>query len=264
MLRHGLFLIIIFLLFTLPNQAQVAVNTDGTSPEDCAILDINAADKGVLFPRVSISDLDTQTPIEGIMIDGLIVYNITETDGIQKGFYFWRESKWNLIKDGSSILTINEQMQMYEAAELYEDNELSSPSTINLQNSNNYYGWVEAEQGETFGSTTTDLENLIADKIIVGQDGLFKIEFCLSFAGSNNFQLEAAIFHTPLATGVAEVTRIRSFRKLAALDIGSGSAHGLIRLHQGDAIDIRFKPSAWGESISLYNINLIVNKVGEL
>ena len=134
---------------------------------------------------------------------------------------------------------------------------------INLQNSNSYYGWIQASEGETFGTTNTDLTNATADKIIVGQDGLYKVEICLSFAGTNNFEVEAAIFLTPLATGVAEITRVRFYRKLAAGDIGSGSGHGLIRLLEGDALDLRFKPNSWGQIMEIYNVNFIVNKVGE-
>ena len=155
-------------------------------------------------------------------------------------------------------------MQMYEAAEMYEDNDLSSPSTIDLIKATNYYGWVLAAEGETFGSTITDLEDVTADKIIVGADGLYKVEVSMSFAGTNNFDLEAAIFHTPVTTGIAVVTKTRLYRKLGALDIGTGSTHGLIRLEAGDAVDLRFKAGTWGETIEIYNMNMIVNKVGEL
>jgi hypothetical protein len=152
---------------------------------------------------------------------------------------------------------------MYEAAEMFESNDISSPSTIDLVKATNYYGWTEAEEGETFGTTTTDLEDIDADKIIVGEDGLYKIEFSLSFAGSNNFDLTAAVYLTPASTGASELTRIRFYRRLAATDIGNGSTHGLMRLQAGDAIDLRFNASNWGETLEVFNVDMIVNKVGE-
>ncbi len=264
MLRSGLFIIIIFLLHTLPTQAQVAVNLHGDQPDGSAMMDIQSTDKGLLVPRMVITDVDSdQTPVEN-PAEGLMIFNTGSTDEIPTGFYYWAGGKWNGVTTGESIFTTNQQMQMFEAAELYEDNPISSPSTINLNSSNTYYGWVEAMEGETFGTTTTDLENLVADKIIVGQDGLYKIELCASFSGSNNAQIETVVFHTPVSTGVASKTRVRFLRKLASAgDIGTGSANGLIRLYEGDALDVRFSPTSWGEDLEIYNLNFIVNKVGE-
>lgn len=265
MTRHGIFLIAIMLLFSLPNQAQVAVNLNGAQPDGSAMMDIQSTDKGLLIPRMVITDVDSdQTPVES-PAEGLMIFNTGSTDEIPTGFYYWAGGKWNGVTSGESNFTINQQLQMYEAAEMYEDNPINSPSTISLSNSNTYYGWVEAMEGETFGTTSTDLENLVADKIIVGQDGLYKIELCASFSGSNNAQIESAIFHTPLSTGAATKTRVRFLRKLSSFgDIGAGSANGLIRLHAGDKLDVRFNASTGGEDINIINLNFIVNKVGEL
>jgi len=265
MTRHGLFFALFFLFIGLALQAQVAVNNNGNNPDQSAMMDIQSTDKGLLVPRMVVTDIDSdQTPVES-PAEGLMIFNIGNTDDIPTGFYYWAGGKWNGVTSGESNFTINQQSQMFEAAEMFEDNPINSPSSINLQNANNYYGWREAEEGETFGTTTTDLEDEIADKIIVGQDGLYKIELCVSFAGSNNAQVEAAVFHTPLSTGTASKTRVRFLRKLASAgDIGTGSANGLIRLSQGDALDVRFSPTSWGETVDIYNMNFIVNKVGEL
>lgn len=264
MLRHGLFLIIIFLLLTLPGHSQVAVNTSGAQPNGSAILDVNANDKGLLIPRVEITDVDSdQSPVENPAA-GLLVFNVGSTDGIPQGFYFWNENKWNHVTIGSSELTTTQLGAMYEAAELYEDNPFASPTTINLANANNKYGWKNAIEGEMFGNASTDLTNTIADRIIIGEDGLYTVEFSMSFSGSNNSQLEGAVWIDPIATGVPEKSRVRMLRKLASSgDIGSGSAQGLIRFEADDEIYILFQSQSWGESVNIYNINLIVNKVGE-
>lgn len=262
MKRTVLLVVPLFLFLGMGMQAQVAINTDGSAPNDAAILDINAADKGLLIPRMVITDLDSdQTPVEN-PVEGLLIFNTGDTDLIPTGFYYWAGGKWQMVQSGNSSFTINQQMQMYEAAELFEDN--SSPTTLSLPTSSDYYGWKSATEGETFGNTSTDTEDLTADKIIIGEDGLYKVEVCLSFSGSNNFQVEGVIFHYSVETFTSSKTKIRFLRKLAALDVGSASTHGLLRLQQGDKIDLRFKSTSGGETLFIHNINLIVNKVGEL
>jgi hypothetical protein len=263
MKRNLLSLIIIFGMFSA-GYGQVAINSTGAEAEASSILDINSTDKGLLIPRVNITDVDSDmNPVEN-PAEGLLVYNVGEVEDIPQGFYFWSEAKWNRVTSGNQTFTTNQQGQMYEAAEMYENNDLSSPSTIDLVKATNYYGWVNASQGETFGTTTTDLEDVDADKIIVGEDGLYKIEIAVSLeATTNNFLLEVAVFHTPVSTGIAEATRTKFYRKMSALDIGSGSTHGLHRLQAGDAIDLRFKAETWGETLDVYNVDMIVNKVGE-
>ena len=160
-------------------------------------------------------------------------------------------------------MTIQEQMQIYEAGELFEDNDFESPSTIFMPSHLNYYGWVEATEGETFGATTTNTEDPMADKIVIGQDGLYKVEFCISFSGSNNSQVEGAVWVDP-DEGNAYRSRVRFLRKLASAgDIGAGSAHGLIDLFAGDEVYILFKSNSDNETLNIYNVNFIANKVGE-
>lgn len=263
-MKRKILLIIIILGMHTFGYTQVAINNTGANPDESSILDINATDKGLLIPRVEITDVDSDmTPVENPAV-GLLVYNVGNAEDIPQGFYFWADASWNRVTSGNSTFTTNQYGQMYEAAEMYEDNDLSSPTTIDLVKATNYYGWVEASEGETFGMTITDLEDIEADKIIVGEDGLYKIEFVVSLqAITNNFLLEASVFLTPVSTGIAEATRVRFYRKMAAQDMGNGSTHGLLRLQAGDAIDLRFKANTWGEILEVYNINMIVNKVGE-
>jgi uncharacterized protein (TIGR02145 family) len=90
--------IITFILtsgFTL--KAQVIINTNGSSADPSAMLDVKSADKGVLMPRL------TQTQIEAIAnpADGLMVYN---TDDCK--FYVYRDcsTNWMEVADGPSTI----------------------------------------------------------------------------------------------------------------------------------------------------------------
>lgn len=73
--------------------AQVGINT--TTPDAGSALEIDAADKGILIPRVDIADMGTIAPITGSSTESLLVYNTNTTTG--KGFYYWDGSNWTNI-----------------------------------------------------------------------------------------------------------------------------------------------------------------------
>lgn len=76
-------------------KAQVGIGTP--TPVDSAMLDIEANDKGLLIPRVSLTSATVFAPIEGTEIESLLVYNAGAV--LKKGFYFWKDNKWTQIID---------------------------------------------------------------------------------------------------------------------------------------------------------------------
>ena len=267
MKTKDLLFIVLFLFSVVTGFSQVAINTTGLAAEECAILDLSSGNKGLLIPRMDITEVDNvSSPVDN-PVDGLLIYNQLDSPEIPVGFYYWSDSKWNLIMGETNEIIQNIFTDMYQAAELYENNNLGSPSTISLISSSAYYPWVEAIQGEIFGSMTTYINITASDPatITAGEAGLYKVEFCTSYSGTNNSQIEAAIFTTPNGSSVATKTRVRLLEKLLASgDIASGAASGLIELEAGDAVDLRFRSSSSGESLEIYVVNLIVNKVGEI
>ncbi len=79
-----------FLTFISISVAQVGINT--LTPSPGSILDIDSSDKGLLIPRVNISNLSTIAPITGGSTESLLVYNTNTTTG--KGFHFWTGTQW--------------------------------------------------------------------------------------------------------------------------------------------------------------------------
>ena len=90
----------LFLFFTLNSFSQnIGINNTGAIPKSSALLDVddgNANNKGILIPRVSLVDVNTFTPITGINVESLIVYDSsgTATGSSGKGYYYWSGSKW--------------------------------------------------------------------------------------------------------------------------------------------------------------------------
>jgi len=80
----------LLVLITYGIQAQVGINT--TAPAPSSMLDIESSNKGILIPRVNISDLNSISPVTGGSSESLLVYNTNTTTG--KGFYYWDTTKW--------------------------------------------------------------------------------------------------------------------------------------------------------------------------
>lgn len=88
----------------------VAINANGAAPHSSSMLDINATNKGLLIPRVNLSDLSDNTTIT-TPATGLLVYNEaasgTAPNNVTPGFYFWAGSNWSRLNNSSSNLSAN-------------------------------------------------------------------------------------------------------------------------------------------------------------
>ncbi|KQC31983.1 hypothetical protein AAU57_00585 [Nonlabens sp. YIK11] len=82
-------------------KAQVGIGTN--APNSASLLDINAAggDKGIMIPRVSLTDLNSQAPIVGAIEESLLVYNTNESN--EKGFYYWSGNRWEKLTTQNDV-----------------------------------------------------------------------------------------------------------------------------------------------------------------
>ncbi len=82
----------------LNTMAQVAINTDGSAPDESAILDVESTTKGMLMPRMS----QTQIMYIENPANGLTVFN---TDANRFYFYDGTTGKWKEIAIASGTIT---------------------------------------------------------------------------------------------------------------------------------------------------------------
>lgn len=80
-------------------KAQVGIGTP--TPANAAMLDVEAADKGILIPRVQLKEIADFAPIDGDKVESLLVYNTGSV--LAKGFYFWSNNMWNQIIDQANL-----------------------------------------------------------------------------------------------------------------------------------------------------------------
>lgn len=83
-------LLVALLGSTYFSNAQVGIGT--AKPDLSSQLDISAPDKGILIPRVRLTDINVFAPISNTPVESLLVYNIGTTagaNGVKPGFYYW-------------------------------------------------------------------------------------------------------------------------------------------------------------------------------
>lgn len=91
---------LIIVTYSFLAQAQnVGINSTGAAPANCAMLDITASDKGLLVPRVALTNVTIYSPLIGTPVAGLLVYSTAApTGGNGTGYYYWTGTLWaNLI-----------------------------------------------------------------------------------------------------------------------------------------------------------------------
>ena len=94
--------ICIMLFCTFFTYAQVGIGT--TSPHASSSLHIEDANKGLVIPRVSLTNVTNGTSPVLAPLTSLLVYNTnaTVTGGQGTGFYFWNGTLWEKINSGTA------------------------------------------------------------------------------------------------------------------------------------------------------------------
>ncbi|MHC1776303.1 MAG: hypothetical protein AB9834_12930 [Lentimicrobium sp.] len=100
--------ILLFLAAGLSAMSQVAINSDGSEPDNSAMLDVKSIGKGLLIPRVALTGtLDVATIPSPAT--SLLIYNTatagTSPDNVNPGYYYWNGTAWTTL--ANSPWTVN-------------------------------------------------------------------------------------------------------------------------------------------------------------
>ncbi|WP_137400864.1 hypothetical protein [Echinicola rosea] len=111
----NLLLVLLFCLGAGYANAQVGIGTN--TPNPSSQLEIVSSDKGVLIPRIALKSVtDNETITEG-NIESLLVFNITDSDLISPGYYYWFSNKWRRLRstgdDANNVIFDPEKKQFF-------------------------------------------------------------------------------------------------------------------------------------------------------
>ncbi|OXA93363.1 hypothetical protein B0A62_14065, partial [Flavobacterium hydatis] len=89
------------LLFSTASYSQVGIGT--LNPEQSSQLDVTATNKGMLVPRIKLTQTGLQAPVLGTAAVSLLVYNTQTINDVTPGFYYWNGVKWVRIVSKDEI-----------------------------------------------------------------------------------------------------------------------------------------------------------------
>jgi len=95
-------------------NAQIKIGDNPNTINANSLLEMESTNKGLLAPRVALSDVNSVSPLTGTVPAGMIVYSTGGT--VTDGFYFWSGSKWLAVQ--SSADTRNNYVLVKSAADL--------------------------------------------------------------------------------------------------------------------------------------------------
>ncbi|MFD2037539.1 hypothetical protein ACFSKL_22285, partial [Belliella marina] len=88
-------LLILFVGFAVGANAQVGIGT--ADPSLSSQLEIISSDRGILIPRVRLESVVDRTTISSGNVESLLVFNITDSDLITPGYYYWFDERWRRL-----------------------------------------------------------------------------------------------------------------------------------------------------------------------
>ena len=161
-------LAIVFIIFgTTVVQAQENIGIGTLQPHPAAVLEINATDKGVLFPRLALSK---ETILAGGTNPvGVVVFNTGTASIAKKGFYFWNGVTWELLALDSEIMieieNIHQKIQQINGPVLVVGNPPVFANEI-IDNKQVYIGRFDIEV-EKPQSTTLEYNTTIKTPLVI-------------------------------------------------------------------------------------------------
>jgi Protein of unknown function (DUF1566) len=95
------FAMFVILFFSSQTFAQgVGINSTGADPKTSALLDLDASNKGLLIPRVSLTSTASNAPIGDGIETSLLVYNTATISDVTPGYYYWNGTSWIRVATG--------------------------------------------------------------------------------------------------------------------------------------------------------------------
>ncbi len=180
--------------YTLPSHAQQAtgVGIGTTQPDNSAILDLSATDKGFLLPRMTLDErLNIKTPAKGLMIyqtnllGGVYVYNgeqwqavsgsATEAKLIGSDNTVWSTTGNAGLNSGVHYIGTTDTTSL-----VFKVNDVKS-GIIDYKRGNTILGYKAASNANTYnsvimGSLSLQRQNAVGNTVALGFQSLFSHE----------------------------------------------------------------------------------------
>lgn len=182
-----MFSILLLLISSQAGFSQVAINTTGATSDPSAVLDVNASNKGLLIPRVSLNSIaDNLTPVNNPAV-GLLVYN---TGGnMTPGIYIWNGQSWSSLATLEQVVNLEPDVNNAGTfGEMFEYHSIGTYSNISVPSPGVWVPWVTASQGDSSGIGYS------SSSLIIENTGVYRVAFNTSALMPGGRIVETALF----------------------------------------------------------------------
>lgn len=144
------------------NAQNVAISNDNSTPDPSAMLDVKSSSKGLLIPRVVLTNVNTALPVTD-PAHGLFVFS--ENGAVPDGLYYWNDtdSKWIYVVTANDITDFGSGQVITDAERTKLNSDADSDTTNELQtlNLNSNELTISSASGNTvtFSNWDTDISN---------------------------------------------------------------------------------------------------------
>lgn len=208
---NKIFLFVTLFVVTSVLKAQVAINTNSSTPDPSSMLDITSANKGFLLPRMNMSARN----LIGSPANGLIIYQTDNTPGLYVNTGTAVAPSWKLA--GPDIKPA--YCHIYSG--LGAGQVFNSPSYIVLDFTN------QGEMNNILSSTVTD-------NVTIVTAGVYKIYYSINYQpGASSADISAVLFKN----GFQLPNQSNSISYTSS--VPPTTDEGIYSLNAGDVISLR-------------------------
>jgi hypothetical protein len=98
-MKTKFFYLACILLMQITAKAQMKIGDNSTTINSASLLELETTNKGLVFPRVSLTNVTSSSPLPAGLLTGTVVYNTNPsvTSGNGAGLYIWGGSVWTWL-----------------------------------------------------------------------------------------------------------------------------------------------------------------------
>jgi hypothetical protein len=94
---------ITILLFSVTANAQVKVGDNPNTIKTASLIEMESTNKGLVFPRVSLTSLASAAPLATDLLEATVVYNTNAALPGGTGLYIWSGGTWKVFTTGTAF-----------------------------------------------------------------------------------------------------------------------------------------------------------------
>ena len=207
----------VFLCVSFLANSQVGIGIE--TPASGTILHVedvaNGGGLGVLFPKVSLIDINYTTPLPAEIESGTMVYNTNEN--LQRGYYYWTKTKWQRLNFTTSSMA------------KYSNSSMESGNNLNVSAGTNAGLFNSNPSIYLFNDEPNLYESFNGDGLRVKRSGRYQVTVNLSLlAPDSKAEIEARLTINNVEVG--------PYYRSSEMDPSIGSPKGSISFTQ--AVDL--------------------------